>query len=74
MLPMYARSEIDKRRTHSCEVHFNKVLNNLNKKYYKDYTTYRELMKKMRGKKHLHEICLCNESFGIFVNSLPRRT
>jgi len=71
VLPLYARRPADATAILTCEARLHKAFAAIGEKYEKNSTFYRKFCKPIR-KKEGYELCYeSNESFRIFVDSLP---
>lgn len=71
LLPIHATTAADKRRTKSCEAHLTRALNRKDMRFKKDYRTYTTLAKPLEQRAGIDTVRRHNESFAIFVASLP---
>jgi hypothetical protein len=72
LLPLHASGKSDKSRTLSCEKHLRRALDQRNKiKYEKTYDAYEAIASDYTKIKKLEEHRTCNQSFSIFLDSLP---
>lgn len=72
LLPVHATIAGDKRRTKNCEAHLSRILNRKNIAFKKDYRTYTALTKSFERMAGIETASKQNESFAMFVASLPR--
>jgi hypothetical protein len=72
LLPVYGATAGDRGRTKNCEVHLTRVLNRKDLEFKKDYRTYTKLAKPLEKHVGIDLVSAHNESFRIFVASLPR--
>jgi len=71
LLPLYGATAGDKGRTKSCESHLPRVLNRKDIAFKKDYRTYTKLAKGLEKRAGIDTVSKHNESFALFVASLP---
>jgi len=71
LLPLYAATAGDRRRTKNCEAHLTRVLNKKDIAFKKDYRTYTALAKPLEKATSIQTVSKHNDSFAIFVASLP---
>lgn len=71
ILPLYAYSKADSKRTISCEKHLNQALNRKDIRYEKVYEVYRNITADFRNIKNIEKCQKLNQSFDIFLKSLP---
>ena len=71
ILPLYAYSKADSKRTISCEKHLNQALKRKDIRYEKTYEIYRESTADLRNIKTIKKCQVLNQSFDIFLKSLP---
>jgi hypothetical protein len=72
LLPLYGMTTGDKGRTKNCESHLTRVLNRKNIEFKKDYRTYTKLAKPLEKSAGIDTVSKHNESFALFIASLPR--
>lgn len=71
LLPLHATTAGDKRRTKNCEAHLTRALNKKDIAFRKDYRTYTALAKALERTLGIETVSRHNDSFAIFVASLP---
>lgn len=71
LLPLYGATAGDKGRTKNCESHLTRALNKKNIAFQKDYRTYTKLAKSLEKRAGIDTVSKHNESFKLFVASLP---
>lgn len=71
LLPIHATKAGDRRRTKNCEAHLTRVLNRKDIGFKKDYRTYTTLTKPFERMAGIETTSKQNESFAMFVASLP---
>lgn len=71
ILPLYAYSKADLKRTISCEKHLNQALTRKGISYEKTCDVYRDITVVLRSMKNIKKCQGLNQSFDIFLNSLP---
>jgi hypothetical protein len=69
---LYGATAGDKGRTKNCESHLTRVLNRKNIEFKKDYRTYTKLAKPLEKSAGIDTVSKHNESFALFIASLPR--
>lgn len=71
ILPLYAYSKADSKRIFSCEKHLNQALNRKDIRYEKTYEVYRGITADLRNMRNIKKCQGLNQSFDIFLQSLP---
>jgi hypothetical protein len=71
ILPLYAYNKADSKRTISCEKHLNQALNRKDIRYEKTYEVYRGITADLRNMRNIKKCQGLNQSFDIFLQSLP---
>jgi hypothetical protein len=71
LLPLYATTNTDSRRTKNCEAHLTRVLNRKDMAFKKDYRTFTTLAKPFEKRAAIARARQHNDSLNLFVESLP---
>lgn len=73
LMPVHAVTPGDRRRTKSCEAHLTRALARKDIGFKKDYRTYTMLTRPLEKTAGIETVSKHNESFAIFVASLPSK-
>lgn len=71
LLPLHAKKAHDKTHTKKCEARLRHVLYDNGDKYAKEHDVYEELAKPYQKLRIIHASAKLNDSFAIFLDSLP---